>query len=313
MRRMATKKKTTTQAAAELEVLADHGRAINGLSCAPGGRFLTATMGSMYGPTAGTKQVRLWNTKGKELGSFGTGTGCVCWYAEMSPDGDTVAAGFGNLTLGFWRMKKDSTEFIPTPGGIIASLGFSADGQRLFTGNCGDNTVRTWDVAKRTELAAGKTKKSGTWFVALSPDGKRGASGSADKLVHLWDAAKCTELEPLAGHTGKILCLRFSPDGRTLASASQDKTVRLWNLKSGTSRVCEGHRKQVTAVAFFPKGDRVASTAGDGTVRVWSAKDGRELACIALGDTKADAVAVTDAGDVLAGCQDGKVRRVLRG
>lgn len=304
---MATKK---AKPGVELEVLADHGGNINGLSCAPGGRFLTATMAHTYGPELRRHQVRLWDAQGKPLGAFGTGTGCVCWYAEMSPDGDTVAAGFGNLSLGFWKVKANTSEFVPTPGGIIASLGFSADGKRLFTGNCGDSTVRLWDVAKRSELAAGKTKKSATWFVALSPDGELGASGSADKLVHLWDTARCTEREPLAGHGGKVLFLRFSPDGKTLASASQDKTARLWDLKRGTSRVLEGHRKQVTCVAFFPKGERVATTSGDGTVRVWSTKDGKELACVALGDTKADAVAVTDSGEVLAGCQDGKVRRV---
>ena len=106
----------------------------------------------------------------------------------------------------------------------MASLTFTADG-RLFTGNCGDNTVRLWDPARAVPVASGRTKKSGAWFVAVAPDGKRGFSGAADKLVHVWDLEGPREPDPLAGHTGHILGLDISADGRVLASASQDRSA----------------------------------------------------------------------------------------
>ena len=76
------------------------------------------------------------------------------------------------------------------------------------------------------------TKKSATWFTALSPDGTRAVSGAGDKLVHRWDAQRCQEIGALVGHTGKILSLKFFPDGKRVVSAFQDKSLRIWNVES---------------------------------------------------------------------------------
>ena len=194
----------------------------------------------------------------------------------MSAKG-VVATGFGDCTLWLWEPQKQSRRQLDKLGGIVASVAWSADGERLFTGNCGDKTVRCWN-AQGELIAKGKTKKSATWFVALTPDGQTGLSGSGDKLVHVWDAPTCTEKEPLTGHLGKILNLAVTTDGRTAASASQDRTARLWDLETGqTGAILEGHRKQVVCVAFEPGGRRVATASSDRTVRIWSADTGKEL------------------------------------
>lgn len=285
-------------------VVWDNKRPVYGVSCAADARVI-ATSFPAHGPAG--EQVSLLSQEGKRLGGFGTGTGCICWYAEMSPDGGTVAAGFGDCTLRLWDVATDKTRTLGTLGGIVASLKWSKDGKRLFTGNCGDNTVRLWDIASGTVIAQGKTKKSATMFVALAPDAKRAVSGAGDKLIHVWQPAKGEEVGTLAGHTGKILGLRFSPDGRRLASASQDRTVRLWDVaKSAEIAVLEGHRKQVSCVAFFPAGDAVASTSSDGTIRVWTMK-GKEVRAISPGAT-AQSIAITaDGSELIAGCDDGVV------
>ena len=242
----------------------------------------------------------LWDgeANGKLLGEFGNGKGQVCWYAEMSGDGDTVAAGFGDVVLRLWSASKNKVTELATLDGIVGSLGFSADGSVLFTGNCGDNTVRLWDVAARKQIAAGKTKKSATWMVAVSPQGTRGVSGSADKLVHVWDTHAGKEIGALEGHTGKILGLAFHPDGTRVASASQDKTARLWDVEGGKEiAVLDGHKKQVLAVAFSRD-----------SVRVFRADTGELESTLLMGDHKGAALAFGVSNDeVVVGCEGGEI------
>jgi WD40 repeat protein len=65
-------------------------------------------------------------------------------------------------------------------------------------------------------------------FVAFLPDGKRLASGSADRIVKLWDAVTGRELATLKEHEAWTFSVAFSPDDKRLATGSSDGTVKLW-------------------------------------------------------------------------------------
>ncbi len=72
--------------------------------------------------------------------------------------------------------------------------------------------------------------------VAMSPDGRRVAAGSAGGVTYVWDlpegadAGEVTLRAVLHGHTARVQGVAFSPDGRWLATGSWDGTTRRWGL-----------------------------------------------------------------------------------
>ncbi len=114
------------------------------------------------------------------------------------------------------------------------------------------------------------------------PDGKRLATGSADRTVKLWDADTGQEMLTLKGGSGAantistppavgsftMLTLRghlaainsvvFSPDGKRLATGSDDRTVKLWDAATGREIfTLRGHADAINSVAFSPDGKRL--------------------------------------------------------
>ncbi|CAE7171451.1 unnamed protein product, partial [Rhizoctonia solani] len=82
----------------------------------------------------------------------------------------------------------------------------------------GDEALATWAVG------------SPVYTLALSKDGKRIASGSADGHISVWDANKGIRLVgPLNKHKGYVASVAFSPDGSRMASASGHGTIWILN------------------------------------------------------------------------------------
>src|SRR5438876_3907563 len=83
--------------------------------------------------------------------------------------------------------------------------------------------------------------------LAYSPDGKRLASGSADKTVKIWTIPSGEETATLRGHTDYVSSVAISPDGKLLATGSFDKTVKFWQLATNEEKATlRGHRGIVT-------------------------------------------------------------------
>lgn len=66
--------------------------------------------------------------------------------------------------------------------------------------------------------------------LAISPDSRHIASGSADHTACVWDTSTRKVVARLRGHSDEVLAVAWSPDGKILATGSQDRTIMIWSI-----------------------------------------------------------------------------------
>ncbi|HWV99814.1 MAG TPA: protein kinase [Candidatus Acidoferrum sp.] len=142
--------------------------------------------------------------------------------------------------------------------------------------------------------------------VAVSPDGRRIATGSMDTTARIWDAASGREQLTLEGHRDWVIWVAFSPDGRRIVTASHDQTARVWDADKGRELFrLKGHSDVVRSALFSPDGRRIVTGSWDKTAKVWDADTGRELFTLKGQTGKIWPVAISPNGQRIAtGSQD---------
>jgi WD40 repeat protein len=154
---------------------------------------------------------------------------------------------------------------VSADGSLVAAAGggFLASGQ----------AVSLWDAKTYARLAPVGEHDDEIGAVALSPDGRWLASGSADCTTLLWELPSGREAARLK-HPAWVQGLAFAPDGGTLAVAVGRRVV-LWDVRERRQRAAlTGHRNTVLSVAFTPDGRALLSGSRDGSVRRWVLADG---------------------------------------
>jgi WD40 repeat protein/serine/threonine protein kinase len=215
--------------------------------------------------------VKVWNAQtGQELLTIKRHTGV--WSMAFSPDGKRLASGSNRSENGkpvgdgvkVWDTQTGQELLTIKEPGWVFRVAFSLDGKRLAS--AGTLGTKLWDAQTGQELLSFKGNGPA---VAMSPDGKRVASGGRE--VKVWDAQTGQQLFSLRGHVGDIYSLAFSPDGKRLASGSEDKTVKIWDAQTGQEVLTLKGHAGVPILAFSADGYWLGSADWAGTVKIWDA------------------------------------------
>jgi WD40 repeat protein len=206
--------------------------------------------------------------------------GAAHWRVAWSPDGATIAAGYGEQGGGVVLLNPQSLATVRRwphgYGGALTSVAFSPDSRRLLT-TSEDPFVRVWDAATGTHLHDLAGHGNTLFCAAYSPDGKRIASGGRDDNVRIWDAETFEPVARLGGHEDYVFSLAWGPDSQKLVSGSGDHTIRLWDTAQMKDRVRARRERQGLVLRLEPKVRQLFADLGDSVKVVEKVKSDRSL------------------------------------
>jgi len=192
----------------------------------------------------------------------------------IGPDGKLLAAGsMDQMVRLLIPDSSQSSGILPGAQTEVLSLASGSGGNRAV-GGLSDRTLRVWDLKPLRPVASINLADPAS-VVALSPDGKRAASGAGNGALGIWDVAtgQLVRQFQLSGGSGPVRSIAFSPDAKHLAVGAQNTgQIEIWDIASGQRlATLTGHGARVEALQFTPDGTRVASGSLDQTVRIWDA------------------------------------------
>ena len=203
-------------------------------------------------------------------------------------EGTRILSGADEQTVKLWDARTGQvlrTLFLGHSA-TVSSVAFSPDSKRILAGskkkdlhgNFLPGEVKVWDAQTGATLLTLKGHTAPVHTVAVSPDGKRIVTGSADHTARLWDADTGQHVLTLKGHGGTVNCVVMTNDGGRIVSASADRTVKVWIATTGEELfTCTGHASSVTCAALSPDGKRIVSGSADRTLKIWDTRTGQEM------------------------------------
>jgi WD40 repeat protein len=150
------------------------------------------------------------------------------WPVAFSPDGRYLAAAGASGNLVVWDLVADTEKIRTRVDGRIVDLAFFPDGQTL--GSVGP------DVILRSVCDSGHMRKvkvdlpagMNATAVAVSPDGRVLAVGTANGEIAMFDALNLKLLRITKEHEAPVTGLAFQQQGETFASTAGGYDLRLW-------------------------------------------------------------------------------------
>lgn len=206
--------------------------------------------------------------------------------AEISPDGRTLYLGFDGKesvpasTAGryfrFFDLETASALCPPSPvpGGNPGGFVFDPTGQWLYLA---DTRGRVGKLEARTGKRVGEFVAHGSaiYCLAMSPDGKRLATGSYDSTARLWDLTTQKPIGLTMHHPSRVFSLCFHPDGTSLVTGAEDGQVRFWDAYSGRKlKLPRDHLAPVRKLRYSRGGTRLLVYTDTGSAKtLWQRMD----------------------------------------
>ncbi len=154
------------------------------------------------------------------------------------------------------------------------------------------------------------------WWVAVSPDGGRVATGGVDTLVRVWEIPSGRKLEEWKPANETVNAI-FSPDGRHLALAQNTGTLEVRDLAAGqTAATLVTSSGLLQAMVYDPAAPRLFLGGRDGTLHVIDTVRWREITQLKVAPGEAPGSlarnAISADGKTLAGYTESGAIRLWR-
>jgi WD40 repeat protein len=252
--------------------------AINSVKFSPDGERVVAT--------SDDKQVRIYNTKTKQVEKTLSGHTDRVSAASISPDGKLLATGSDDESVRIWSWPDGN--FIKSIGLPAATgmISFGAKNVRvwdvalipntslvLYSGNAmlmSRYHIQLWDREKGTKEHTFEGHTANVRNIKVIPNSTQFISVACDGMAKLWDYQKKQFVKDIASGLGELWCVDVSPDGKMVAVSGAERTVWVFDIESG-KKLFEfgGHFQGVTQVKFLPDGKKLISAGYDKKAIVW--------------------------------------------
>ena len=204
---------------------------------------------------------------------------------HVSPDFSTLAVAMVDR-LRLIDLDTDRTREIRAPRGVrFDDVLYDPAGERLLTTGFtkpdaqdpfAEPLVFSWWDTNPFRLRKSLTHRAAS--VAISPEGRRLALGTADGSVNIVDLGSGKERLLKGRHNEGVWGLSWSPDGGTLVSGGDDRQVIVWDVaEGGSDETWTGHNGRVAAPAISPDGKTVYTASHDGALIFWDLAGDRRL------------------------------------
>jgi WD40 repeat protein len=257
--------------------------------------------------------VRLYELGTETPGRVVTSHDFAVTSVAFTPDGTAIISGSHDHTVKRTNLATGQTEW-QAPGSFeqVNAVALSKDAALLVTGSSdgryahgvlragarvrGPGAVRLWEARTGCLLRRLGDPAEQIMAVALSPDGRRIASGGGgiggSGIVRLWDTATGTPVWSADDHVAEVLAIAYAPDASSVATAAADGLVKLRDPATGAVRqILAGHAGGATSLAFSADGALLACGEGHGATRLWEARTGRLLRICKAAGSQAPAAA----------------------
>jgi WD40 repeat protein/DNA-binding SARP family transcriptional activator len=223
---------------------------------------------------------RVWDvTTRRTVAKLDAGHGPV-YTARYSPQGQTIALGFGDGTLLLTDRSLARPRELLHKGAKVESVAFDRAGDRIAAA-LDDGTVHVLSPDGARPSVTLRGHRGAVLGVDISADGGRVVGAGKDGSVRLWNVEAGGEGRVI--HSGKTAeaDVSFSPDAALVVGAGNDGWLRVWDASTGAERRRERvASRELSAAAFSHDGRRYAVAGTDGVIRVWSIVGGPPVAVL---------------------------------
>ncbi|MBU0968071.1 MAG: protein kinase [Proteobacteria bacterium] len=175
-------------------------------------------------------------------------------------------------------------------------------GTRKIVEAGGDDHIRIRNYGRGSKLSTIDTGGQAVTGLAVSPDGKFIAAGTADGEVVFWQSSAGNSLLWRSRlHHGRVNALAFSRDGRFFASGGADGAMVIRTIATGREKIVTAwDNRQIACLSFVADGLDLVTASDVGEIKIWAARGKKCLHQLTAHNGCIDSLSVAQQGDFFA-------------